>query len=58
MYLSLKITKSYKIVTEHGERYFPLVQVVVRYYNVRIRSIKCPNFDRLVNEILVRAFKY
>ena len=35
--LGLKITKSYRIVTEHGERYFPLVGFVVRYYNVYIK---------------------
>ena len=38
--LSLKITKSYKIVTEHGELYFPLVQFVVRYYNVRMKVVQ------------------
>ena len=36
---SLKITKSYKIVTEHGEQYFPLVQFVVLYYNVHVNWV-------------------
>ena len=35
-----KITKSYKIVTEHDELYFPLVQFVVRYYNVRMKVVQ------------------